>query len=61
MSLSGCGICLYGMLDKKNPKSNTVKCMLQNYELKKLTDKCNQYQRDYRKSFAEQSNTNKEK
>ena len=54
MVLSGCGICMYGLIDKKNPTSNTVKCMLNNYECKKLTDKCSQYKRDFRKSFSEQ-------
>lgn len=54
MDLSGCGICMYGMINKKDLKSDTVKCMLKNYESKKLTEKCNQYQRDYRKSFSEQ-------
>lgn len=53
MDLSGCGVCMYGMIDKKNPKSDSVKCMLQNYELKKLMEKCPQYKRDFRKSFTE--------
>lgn len=54
MSRSGCGICMYGAINKKDPNSSCVKCMLQNYEEKKITDICNQYKRDFRKSFSEQ-------
>lgn len=52
MTLAGCGICLYGLIDKKNLKADTVKCMLDDYKSKQITDSCNQYKRDFKKSFA---------
>jgi len=61
MDLSGCGICMYGLVDKKNPKCDSVKCMLNNYEVKELTEKCGQYKRDFRKSFSEITTKKKEK
>lgn len=46
----GCGNCLYGK--NINTEKNRVSCMLDNYENKLLSYKCDRYKRDFKKSLV---------
>jgi len=46
----GCGSCLYGK--GINKEKNHISCMLDNYENKALTFRCERYKRDFKKSLV---------